>query len=615
METFVNLIAEPIKLLLAVIYAWFREANVAIFVSAALLFAALLVYAYFRAFRISPYFKALRRASSTVSKFPDRQIFCSGFSNVDEELRQEPLLAHAWTAFEETLVKPEADELQIIGSTERPSAYLNIQSAVESGLPLGFYQAVPNYFVGVGLLFTFFGLVAALHFASEGLAHDASVKDAQTALRSLLEVASFKFLTSISGILSSLILSVLIRRDVHRLQIAFDSLCQLLEKRLTTLSPESIATQQLRESRKQSDQLLRFNTDFAVQLAEAIESKLNDRLGATITAALDPLAKRLEGISTSVGSASEDALKKMLEDFTGRLHQSAGTEMQALAEELKRIQGTLEKASGGVDASAVQFGARMESAAERLERMLADSATATRDGLGEAMSRMQTLLAETSETLRRNAEAAGASTHEAVNRAGGALATQVTDAASKLESSLTPALGALSGLEQLLNRLTGRMESQTDQFTNSVECMRQLVREVGTTSDRVKEAALPVAKTAEQLGKAAEQTDRASGVTARAFEQISALASELSSHVSASKQIWEEYRSRFERVDTALAASVAELIAGLERYQEGVGDFVLKMDQHMGDSLNSLASGTERLADSVESLDTTLSKTGGRFPA
>ena len=357
--------------------------------------------------------------------------------------------------------------------------------------------------MGIGLLLTFFGLVAALHFASAGLAENASVRDAQQALRSLLEVASFKFLTSIAGILSSLFLSILIKRDIHRLQVLFESLCKSLETRLEFVTPESIGFLQLREQRAQTLQLERFNTDFAIQLADAIELKLNSSLGSTITTALEPLTKRLEGMSSSIGSANEDALKKMLSDFTGSLHQSAGKEMEMLAGELRKIQETLQNTSVGVNASGAQFSQRLEAATNKLEGMLSDSVSTMRDGLSETISRLQTTLAESSEAMKRTALNSAAGTTMAVEKAGGALAGQVVAAATQLETSLAPAVAAFAGLDRMLHQLSGRMESQTTGFNSSVESMRDLVRQVDSSAARLRDAALPVATTAESLGRAA----------------------------------------------------------------------------------------------------------------
>jgi len=608
MGNIVQIVATPIASALEHLYKAFRDPNIAIFASAMLIGAAVIFYIFFRFVRMLPYYRTLRRITKTVLIADTKERFCAEYPAVDESFKADRRLSHAWVEFEETLVKPEGDEPRVIRNTVRPADYLNVTAAVESGLPLQFYQALPNYFVGIGLLLTFFGLVAALHFASAGLAENASVNDAQKALRSLLEVASFKFLTSISGILSSLFLSVLIKKDIHRLQVAFESLCKSLESRLDFVTPESVALHQLREQRKQTNQLERFNTDFAIQLADAIEKKLNSTLGAALTTALEPLTKRLEGMSSSIGSANEDALKKMLSDFTGSLNQSTGKEMETLAGELKNIQQTLQQASSGVNHSGAEFGQRLESAAAKLEGMLSDSAAAMRDGLAESVSRMQMALEASAEAMKQSALQTSAGATDAVGRAGGALAGQVNSAASQLESSLGPAVKALGGLERLLHTLTGRMDSQTSGFNGSMDSMRDLIRQMDVSATKLKDAAIPVASTAENLGRAAISTDIANKAISDTHQRISSLVLNLDEAISANTKVWEEYRARFEQVDLSLANTVKEMLSGTERFREEVTHFVTELDKHLSSSLNSIAGGIEQFSDAAESLDETIGK-------
>ena len=121
-------------------------------------------------------------------------------SNLDDFARQIPAvhapLGHAWEEFAETLIRPDPnrpEDGESVRNTVRPSAYFNVQATVEAGFHLPFLQALPNYFVGFGLLCTFLGLVSGLHFAAAGVASaDASV--ARESLKDLLNAATFKFL-------------------------------------------------------------------------------------------------------------------------------------------------------------------------------------------------------------------------------------------------------------------------------------------------------------------------------------------------------------------------------------------------------------------------------------
>jgi hypothetical protein len=124
---------------------------------------------------------------------PNHNAFITDFATVNDAMSGERLLEHSWSEFKKTLIIPSPDERGPIQNTARPSDYLNVDS-VSSELHLPLYQALPNYFVGIGLLFTFLGLVAAIYFASQGVAGD--VTQAKESLGNLLTVATIHHLHS-----------------------------------------------------------------------------------------------------------------------------------------------------------------------------------------------------------------------------------------------------------------------------------------------------------------------------------------------------------------------------------------------------------------------------------
>ena len=91
------------------------------------------------------------------------------------------------------------------------------------GFPLNIISALPGYFVGIGLVATFLGLVAALYFAAQGM-RSGNYEDARNSLMHLLSAASFKFTTSIAGVASSLCISFLYKFLLHNLDMKMDVL-------------------------------------------------------------------------------------------------------------------------------------------------------------------------------------------------------------------------------------------------------------------------------------------------------------------------------------------------------------------------------------------------------
>jgi hypothetical protein len=126
------------------------------------------------------------------------------------------------------------------GTGVRPSSYITLASLERSGLRLGLMQALPNYFVGLGLVLTFLGLIAGLWFATQGM-RTADMAEARAALVQLLNSATFKFLTSVAGIAMSLMVSLTFRISVQSLRSRLDRLCDRIEEVAARAAPQAEA--------------------------------------------------------------------------------------------------------------------------------------------------------------------------------------------------------------------------------------------------------------------------------------------------------------------------------------------------------------------------------------
>jgi hypothetical protein len=196
----------------------------------------------------------------------------------------------------------------VLGATRRPREDLNESILTSAGINLRFYTAVPNYLVGLGLLFTFAGLVAALYFASAGVAA-ASIQEAQDALRHLLAAATFKFMTSIAGLGASIVYSSREKAQLYRLGHRLDALCTALEQRLVPVTPEYLGTVQLAEMRNQSLLLRRLGRHLHVTIPDTIEERLASELLDAIAPMRDGFARAAERIGRM-----DDALAARLLD-------------------------------------------------------------------------------------------------------------------------------------------------------------------------------------------------------------------------------------------------------------------------------------------------------------
>jgi hypothetical protein len=147
--------------------------------------------------------------------------FTEKFNEFDEKLVENKFIFHSWKMFKQTLINETY-------YTVDPAKYFNEKYLISPHINLNLYQAIPNIFVGIGIWFTFIGLVAALWFASKGVAAT-DIIQAQAALKDLLHAATFKFVTSIAGLLVSLVFSWREKKQVYKLQQRLNNFCIKLE--------------------------------------------------------------------------------------------------------------------------------------------------------------------------------------------------------------------------------------------------------------------------------------------------------------------------------------------------------------------------------------------------
>jgi hypothetical protein len=122
--------------------------------------------------------------------------FAHSLQSIEYSLGRSRLVGHAFRQFAKTIfIEPGSPPVAL--STTRPQAFINSASVREQSVTLQLMSSIPGYFVGVGLLLTFIGLIAALSVAAPSVKAD-NAEQAKDALNQLLDAATFKFATSIA---------------------------------------------------------------------------------------------------------------------------------------------------------------------------------------------------------------------------------------------------------------------------------------------------------------------------------------------------------------------------------------------------------------------------------
>ena len=375
---------------------------------------------------------AIRDARRIVEGTGTKADFAARYDEISRRLDEHPLLGHAWTGFDGTLVRSDG----VIRNTLRPQLFFSL-AALRERLPgLKIIPGIPGYFVGLGLLFTFIGLVLALSKAAAGAeaaraASGAGAEAMQGALRELLQAATFKFSTSIAELAASIILSFAFRLFNIGVESSLSDFCRALETKLDYLAPQKVTLEMVETLDAQLAELKAINSEeFFARLGQDIGPPMQEALYSAVA----PLAERLGEAIGQLESHSQSGVEALLQRFTDSVQGSAGTELRELAASLNSMQGALEEARQGISGSGEDFSRRMSAAAENLNRLVAEAGQSL--GLSSEQSR---------ETLEHMLAALRVSFEEANKKVDESLAQSATGASARLESAMGRVLDQLEG--------------------------------------------------------------------------------------------------------------------------------------------------------------------------
>lgn len=556
---------------------------------------------------------------SFLKKCETKADFATRFDDFDGLMQRFSPLKHAWLEYSETLL-PRHHDTKVVESTVRPGDFISLTEAEHAGLRLKWFHGLSNIFVGLGLLFTFIGLVAALYFAAQAINSAggmgkidpaAQTQVMQSALAQLLGAATFKFWTSIAGLGSSIVLACIYRVATRWLEAQFDRLCREIERCTLTVTPELLSHRQYEELREQSAQLKEFTGQLAFNLGKALEDALLAAMPPIMTSAMQPIAHQIGTMASNISGMNENALKTMAEEFGSVISANAGSEMRAVTETLKQIQASLTQTSEMVSGSGSGLSSQIADAAADL-RAAASAVTEGIRGMTEAaqsdVSRTrQTLedqlltasqgLTRAAGVIKETLSDVGTKMTSATHDAGTAFANQIADAVSRIEASSARNAEAIQQvvdqLKAVATEATGTLSSET---ATAVQAMRgaaeQMANAVATVTDQLRKGSQEgVADLTGKFLSAAEAMQRASKENADRISQA------VERIVAAGGQAQQGVNQAMEQVGQALdqhgKAAAAQVVSGAEKVLE-----------EFGGGIDDLLDGVEQLTKALDGVET-----------
>ncbi|MET4161262.1 methyl-accepting chemotaxis protein [Marinobacterium sp. MBR-111] len=478
--------------------SFFHLENIGLFLAFALIGLGVLVilWMFTRYRRIR---NALTQFKAIVNESTDTQSFTEGYETYRSKAVEIPGVRHAWIEFEETLIPPLDDiddpNYRVYRNTKRPSDYFSTTAIHHFQLrPL----IQPHTFVGLGLLFTFLGLVAALTETGAAFAN-ANADELQRALKSLLEIAGTKFWASVGGLLTSILVgaavsgfSASIRKNLH-------IICDLLEERLLYANLERIAVDQYGHSQRQTRRLEEMSTEITVALGNRISdaiSELPPMLSSSLGDTMKPITEELTKVTDKLGSENLSAIEKMTDSFANKITGSSGDAMNNVTHQLEALVKTLESTasqlsgggnnlSTGLEQAIAGINATMMDVAKQLKETTSQAGDQFKADAGEASSGLKEVISEMrsqqqgsveqmrtmTEALNEMSTKVSRSVEELIERSGTELSESIKGSVKGTSETVENALRSLGDVIE--GRVTTATETAQNSFTSSFASLQQ----------------------------------------------------------------------------------------------------------------------------------------------
>lgn len=552
--------------------------------------------------------------------------FYSQFETIKEQITGIKNLTHVWegfvdSVFYDTISHDKNLKTQKIYLSHRPAYYFNRDSVLGARLNLPQFLAYPNYLTGLGLAFTFIGLAAALHVAQAGLTHGAG----QKALQDLLAVASVKFISSIFGIVSSLLVSALQKNRIKAFQVTLNKFCRLLEQ-YTEYKP---AEKLLFESYQQQQEHTIALNSMANDISEGIGNILNNQLPASVANALEPLANEIRSLAQKFSGSNENALENVLQEFLAQLRKSSGDEMQGLVESMTTLKSSLDVLVGNMKVIGESFGSKTMDSSDRLISMLESFVTTftpVQQGIGKFGESLASLEHIAGSIQQASGSISGAAdvSHQSMSN----LAGTVND----ISTNLAPMQELLASLNQSLRKVdesSEKLSTAGNTIGFAADGFKRSAESIDSAGNRFDQKMKTFEVVIDGISGTAAVLDRASGhmnnaiqpltETSAGFTKVFQAIQETETRIQSSQQhlntmlvdlqkftdsipaLWQQYEARFNKVDEDLGQAFGQLAKGSETFQVSVKEFVTSLDDSFSNALNRLSGAVKELQEERES--------------
>ncbi|MGF1760075.1 hypothetical protein L4D76_19475 [Photobacterium sagamiensis] len=469
----------------------------------------------------------------------------------------------------------------------------NFSEVVEHNLNIRLFTSIPNMLTGLGLLFTFVGLMIGIGEASIGLSSN-NIDAAKESLNPLLRGASIAFTTSVVGLILSIIFSFYEKFEFHKLEISVKMFSDYLTTHIEFVDADKLASMQLQATQEQTKALADFQLD-----QQRITDETITRVSKEFRESLvESAGKELNILGELIGDMNS-RLEKNITDFS-----ESQQKMQSVASELTN---TIERSFSKVTTQLTNTMDDIDQRERERTEHIVNSFSVVMGDIEKTNKDANTSLDSLHKRIENNMEASAARTTELIQQAATASSTVVFAEVEKITSTIEGSFSKVTTqLTNTMDDIDLRERERTERIVNSFsEVMGDIEKtntDAHTSLDSLHKRIesnmeTSAARTTELIQQAATASSKA--VFAEVEKITSNVIPEMVTNISATmSDSLDGFATRMRQTETGMSALLEQL--------PGSVDQLVKMNREVSGNIEVITRLQKMTHDSVSKLNFTI---------
>lgn len=242
---------------------------------------------------------------------------------------------HLWMEYDETFVNGK-DTVTLLNTVDAKEVFNSESLANELAHSRGL-AFMPSALTAFGVLGTFLGLAFGLSDLQLGGTSQSDIFDLQLGVQQLISGVSMAFVTSIVGVIASLIISFSRYHSISKCDDAIERFQKRVDEIFNRHTPESSLVNIEHYTLDSSQALNELHEKIGTKLQEAVQGVAGDMQQAVTTALESAIAPVLQEISSSSKEQAHGALENLMREFEGSFRELGSAQAEQLSEATKDL--------------------------------------------------------------------------------------------------------------------------------------------------------------------------------------------------------------------------------------------------------------------------------------